>query len=122
MALADRVAALETEVYALYLAARDPRTPLSAKAVILFTVSYIASPIDPIPDFIPVIGVLDELLILMMGVWFSHRRVPDDVLAECRSRVGTIEVGRARWFGVVLAILVWIGLTWVVLRVVLTWV
>jgi uncharacterized membrane protein YkvA (DUF1232 family) len=76
---------LKSNVYALYLAARDPRVPLPAKIVIGAVVAYALSPIDLIPDFIPVIGYLDDLVLLPMGIWLAQRLVPKDVWRECQA-------------------------------------
>ena len=72
-------------MHALYLAARDPRVPWYAKAVALAVAAYAFSPIDLIPDFIPVIGYLDDLIIVPLGILLAVRLIPADVLAEHRS-------------------------------------
>lgn len=77
---------LEREVYALYLACRDPRTPWHAKALAAGVVAYAFSPIDLIPDFIPVLGYLDELVLLPLGVLLVRRMIPGPVMADCRAR------------------------------------
>ena len=84
--LRDRVLALKRETLALYYAARDPRTPWLAKLVVGLVVAYALSPIDLIPDFIPVLGYLDDLLLLPLGIWLAIRLLPAEVLAECRAR------------------------------------
>jgi uncharacterized membrane protein YkvA (DUF1232 family) len=78
---------LETEVRALWLASRDPRVPWHAKAVAGLTVAYALSPIDLIPDFIPVLGHLDDLVLVPLGLALAIRLVPPEVLAEHRARV-----------------------------------
>ena len=75
---------LEREVYALYLACRDPRTPWHAKALAAGVVAYAFSPIDLIPDFIPVLGYLDELVLLPLGVLLVRRMIPEAVMTDCR--------------------------------------
>ncbi len=75
---------LKTETYAIYLASKDPRVPWYAKALILFVVAHTFSPIDLIPDFIPVIGYLDDLIITPLGIALAFKLIPKDVLAECR--------------------------------------
>ncbi|CDN91462.1 YkvA family protein [Agrobacterium tumefaciens] len=75
---------IKRDVHALYLAARDPRTPLLAKAVAVVVAAYALSPIDLIPDFIPVIGYLDDLLIVPLGIMLAARLVPPQLLAEHR--------------------------------------
>ncbi|MFB6156914.1 MAG: YkvA family protein [Haloferacaceae archaeon] len=84
--LRDRLDRLRREVRALGLALRDPRTPRRARLVLGLTVGLAASPIDPIPDFVPVLGYVDDLLLVPAGVWLSRRLTPDEVLAEARSR------------------------------------
>lgn len=106
-----RAEELESEVYAIYLAYRDDRTPVAAKGVILFVVAYAVSPIDPIPDFIPGLGYLDELVVLPAGVALALRLIPEDVLAECRLRADEeIDAGRARWIAAGLTVLLWAAL------------
>ena len=78
--------ALKRELYALYLASRDPRTPWYAKAAIAGVLAYALSPIDLIPDFIPVLGYLDDLVLLPAGVWVALRLIPPAVMAESRAR------------------------------------
>jgi uncharacterized membrane protein YkvA (DUF1232 family) len=107
--LKARARALKTEVYAIYLAARDPRTPWYARALIFFVVAYTFSPIDLIPDFIPVLGYLDDLIITPGGIWLAVRLIPPEVLAEARVTAATREVDRgAGILGAALIILVWI--------------
>lgn len=77
---------LKTETFALYLAARDPRTPWYAKLLVATIVAYALSPIDLIPDFIPVIGYLDDLILIPLGIALAIKLVPHSVLAECRTR------------------------------------
>jgi len=78
-------AALKREVTALALAARDPRTPRVAKLLALAIVAYALSPIDLIPDVIPVLGLLDDLVLLPVGLWAVMRLIPAEVLAEHRA-------------------------------------
>lgn len=76
---------LRKNTYALYLASKDPRVPALAKIVIGVVVAYALSPIDLIPDFIPVIGYLDDLLLLPLGVWLAIRLIPQPVWEECQA-------------------------------------
>jgi uncharacterized membrane protein YkvA (DUF1232 family) len=75
---------LKQETHAVYLAARDPRTPWSAKLVIAIVVAYALSPIDLIPDFIPVLGYLDDLLLLPLGIFLALKLIPTAVIADAR--------------------------------------
>jgi len=77
---------LKAETYALYLAVRDPRTPWYAKLLAGSVAAYALSPIDLIPDFIPVFGYLDDLLIVPLGIWLSLKAIPAEVMDEARVR------------------------------------
>jgi uncharacterized membrane protein YkvA (DUF1232 family) len=77
---------LRAEVYALYLASRDPRMPWYAKVLAVCVVGYALSPIDLIPDFIPVLGYLDDLVLVPLGVALALRMIPPAVMDECRAR------------------------------------
>src|SRR5215204_4849407 len=77
---------LKVEVYALYLAYRDPRVPWYARAFAAVVVGYAFSPIDLIPDPIPVLGYLDDLILIPLGVALAIRMIPEPVLAECREK------------------------------------
>ena len=84
--LRQRARWLKTWVRTLSLAYRDPRVPWHARAVALCVVAYAFSPIDLIPDFVPVLGYLDDLVLLPLGIALALRLIPSDVLAECRER------------------------------------
>jgi len=75
---------LKNNTYALYLASRDARVPTLAKIIIGLVVAYALSPIDLIPDFIPIIGYLDDLLLLPLGIWLAIRLIPQEVWQECQ--------------------------------------
>ncbi len=77
---------LESETYALYLAYRDPRVPWYAKLFAALVVGYAFSPIDLIPDPIPVLGYLDDLILVPLGVALAVRMIPEDVLSESRQK------------------------------------
>ena len=81
--------ALKRDVVALRLAARDPRVPWYAKALAAAVAAYALSPIDLIPDFIPVIGYLDDLVIVPIGIWLAVRMIPPGVMAEYRAAAAT---------------------------------
>jgi uncharacterized membrane protein YkvA (DUF1232 family) len=82
----QRARQLESETYTLYLAYKDPRVPWYAKAFAALLIGYVFSPIDPIPDFIPVVGLLDELVVVPLGVILARKMIPEEVLAECRQK------------------------------------
>lgn len=109
--LADSIAAAKRDVMALYLAVRDPRVPWHAKAVAAVVAAYALSPIDLIPDFIPILGYLDDLLVVAGGVWLVRRLIPPDVLAELR--IAAAERLAARppsWLGAAIVVAVWVAL------------
>ena len=78
--------AMRRETVAVYLAIRDPRTPWIARVVGGLVVAYAASPIDLVPDFVPVLGLLDDLLIVPAGLWLTVRLIPHEILEEARAR------------------------------------
>ncbi|MBB3539447.1 MULTISPECIES: DUF1232 domain-containing protein [unclassified Rhizobium] len=77
---------LKRDIVALWLAARDPRVPWPAKAVAGAVAAYALSPVDLIPDFIPVLGYLDDLVIVPLGIMLALRLVPADVMEDLRTR------------------------------------
>lgn len=101
---------LKRELTALYLAARDPRTPWYARVVGLAVVGYALSPFDLIPDVIPVLGLLDDLIIVPIGFALAIKLIPSDVLAEWRARAaeGRIEdIGVSR-LGAAMIVVIWL--------------
>ena len=107
--LKARARQLKREAYAIYIAARDPRTPWYVKALIFFVVAHTFSPIDLIPDFIPVLGYLDDLIITPGGIWLAVRLIPPEVMAEARATAATRGVdARLGKVGALIIISVWI--------------
>lgn len=89
------------------LAARDPRTPLAAKVLAALVVAYAASPIDLIPDFIPVLGYLDDLILVPLGIWLVLRLIPEAVMIDARARAADMErPGKSLW-GLAIVIALW---------------
>lgn len=82
----QRARQLKTEIYTIYLAYRDPRVPWHAKLFAACVVGYAFSPIDLVPDFIPVLGYLDDLVLIPLGVSLALKMIPHAVLAECREK------------------------------------
>ena len=119
--LKQRVQDLKCDVYAHYLARGDPRIPWHAKVVIILTVAYALSPIDLIPDFIPVIGYLDDLIIVPAGIALAISLMPDNVLEEYRERAKT-ELKNKKinsWVGFMIVLLIWLIMLYLVVRFVL---
>ena len=106
--LKEQAKHLKREIHALYLAARDPRVPWYAQAFLACVVAYALSPIDLIPDPIPILGYLDDLILLPLGIYLAIKMVPSDILDECRQRARLAEAQpqRKNWIagGMILAI------------------
>lgn len=115
-------AALKRDGLTLWFACRDPRTPWYAKALALLIVAYALSPIDLIPDFIPVIGFLDELILLPVAIWIVIRLIPCSVVLDSRARAQAwLEAARPKprlWIGAALVIGLWLLLAWAIWRLV----
>jgi len=102
---------LKAETYALYLAYRHPLTPWYAKVFTGLVVAYAFSPIDLIPDFIPILGYLDDLLLVPLGIALALRMIPATVMDACRAQAQKDLVGEkpVNWLVGVLILAVWIG-------------
>ena len=115
-ALKAWAARIRRDTLALWFAVRDQRTPLWLRSLGYLIIAYALSPIDLIPDFLPVIGYLDELILLPAGLWFMIRFMPAPLLAECRSRADDwIAEGQQRprsKLGAAIVIVIWITVAW----------
>jgi uncharacterized membrane protein YkvA (DUF1232 family) len=111
---------MKRDVIALYLAAHDPRVPWHAKMVATCVAAYALSPIDLIPDFVPILGYLDEVVVLPLGILLAVRLIPPGLMAELRqqaeARYGKRPVSRvaagviiALWITAVVAVGLWIA-------------
>ena len=100
---------LKRDSHAVYLASRDPRVPWYAKALAVAVAAYALSPIDLIPDFIPVIGYLDDLIIVPLGIWLVVRLIPDEVMVECRTRANEAGQRPVSSAGMITVVLIWIA-------------
>src|ERR1700742_156636 len=81
-----RARGLKRDAYAVYLAARDPNTPWYVKVLAFAVAGYALSPIDLIPDFIPVLGYLDDLILVPLGIWLVVSLIPEQAMAEYRAK------------------------------------
>jgi uncharacterized membrane protein YkvA (DUF1232 family) len=106
----ERARQIKSEVYALYLAYRDPRVPWYARVFAACVVAYAFSPIDLIPDPIPVLGYLDDLVLVPLGVVLARKMIPADVLAECRekARKQAAEGKLTNWVAAGVIVAVWV--------------
>ena len=121
MTLRERVRALKRETLTLYFAIRDPRTPLLARLVAGLVVAYALSPIDLIPDFIPVLGYLDDLILVPLGIMLALRLIPTEVLAAARAQAETTLLCPTNRVAAVVIVAIWIAcallLGWWLVRV-----
>lgn len=118
MNLKARAAQLKSDIPALFLALKRPETPPSAKILAGCIVAYALSPIDLIPDFIPVLGLLDDLLILPALAALAIRRIPPEVLAQCRVQAeGMWENGKPkRWYYAIPILLFWALILFLIIK------
>lgn len=114
----NKVKQLKNEVIVLYVAYRDPRVSVWAKALLGLVVGYALSPVDLIPDFIPVLGFLDDLLLLPLGIYWCIKLIPAEVLDEARVKAKEIRPEQSKKAAVVIVgiwvvLVVWVvGMVW----------
>lgn len=108
---------LKRELDAVSLAIRDPRVPWQAKALGALVLAYAFSPIDLIPDFIPVLGYLDDAILVPIGIWLVLRLIPPAVMEDARRRAADSRSDRRprSWVGAALVVTAWVGLAVVLL-------
>jgi uncharacterized membrane protein YkvA (DUF1232 family) len=116
-----RARQLKQEIYALYLAYRDPRTPWYARVFAACVVGYAFSPIDLIPDVIPVLGYLDDLVLVPLGIAIALRMIPPPVIAECReeARIVLEQDRPTNWAAAVVIVAIWLFLAALTIAVVM---
>ena len=105
-----RAQRLKTETYALYIAYKDPRVPWYAKVLTAFIVAHTLSPIDLIPDFIPVFGYLDDLIITTLGLTLALKMIPEEVMIEARqeAELSMGKMDRVARVGMIIVVSIWI--------------
>ena len=99
---------LKVDAHAAWLAARDPRTAWYARLFGLLVTAYALSPIDLIPDFIPVLGLLDDAVLIPMGLWLFLKMLPEGLFEECRARAEAASHRPHSGLGIILILLVWL--------------
>lgn len=104
----DWARSIKRDVVAVYFAARHPRTPWWLRLLALTVAAYALSPIDLIPDFIPILGYLDDLLIVPLGLMLVMRLLPPDILAESRARAAALLQRPRSWMAAGLFVLLWL--------------
>jgi uncharacterized membrane protein YkvA (DUF1232 family) len=107
--LPDWARDIKRDVLALWLAARDPRTPWHAKLAAASVAAYALSPIDLIPDFIPVVGYLDDLIIVPFGILLTVKLIPDELMTEFREEALRLESRPNSYAAAAAIILVWVA-------------
>ena len=111
---------LKQDAVMLWFARNHPKTPLIAKLLVIVTVAYALSPIDLIPDFIPVLGYLDDLIIVPVLIWLTVKLLPDDVIQESRAKAGQWMEERQKnpvsKLGAALMVLLWGGALYLIWR------
>lgn len=105
-------------MFAIYLAYRNPRTPWYAKVFIAAIIGYALSPIDLIPDFIPVLGYIDDFILIPAAISFAITMIPEDVMKECRenAKSESLSTGK-RWVGAAIIVLIWLLALYIVVNV-----
>ncbi len=99
---------IRRDVLAIWLAARDPRTPWYARALALAVAAYALSPIDLIPDFVPVLGYLDDAILVPLGILAVVALVPRHVMAECRARAAAAAGRPVSKIGAAVIVALWL--------------
>jgi uncharacterized membrane protein YkvA (DUF1232 family) len=113
---------LEYETYAIYLSYKDPRVPWYIKILIILFLGYILSPIDFIPDFIPVLGYLDDFILVTVGIPLLHRMIPKEILKEHEeeARLKFNDKNQKIWYIGFIVILIWLLIIFIILRFILS--
>ena len=102
--------ALKRDAYAVYLAARDPNTPWYVKILAVIVAAYAFSPIDLIPDFIPVLGYLDDLILVPLGIWLVVSLIPEQAMAGYRAKASeALQRPHGNKFAAIAIIAIWIA-------------
>ena len=118
MSLKERAKKLKTDIPAVFIAMRKKETPVAAKIIAGIAIAYALSPIDLIPDFIPVLGYLDDIILLPALVALIIRLIPPEVFTECRKEAENLwEGGKPkRWYYALPIILVWLIIVFLIIR------
>jgi uncharacterized membrane protein YkvA (DUF1232 family) len=108
----EKARTLQRETYAVYLACRDPRVPWYGRLLAVCVVGYTFSPIDLIPDFVPVLGYLDDLILIPLGIALLLKFIPSEVMAECREKAAAVMTSGkpTNWVAAAVIVVIWIGL------------
>ncbi|MGN0666416.1 MAG: YkvA family protein [Huintestinicola sp.] len=118
MDLKQKAFQLKKEIPAIFLALKHKETPVSAKILAAVTISYALSPIDLIPDFIPMLGYLDDIIILPSLAALTLKLIPDDILEQCRKDSENMWLNGKpkKWYYAVPIILIWLMIIWAIVK------
>jgi len=108
--LRQRARLLKRDSLVLWFALRDPRAPWYARLVAVLVVAYALSPIDLIPDFIPILGYLDDLVLIPLGIVLCLKLMPPAVLADARVKAAALVRKPRNWAAALVIVLIWVGL------------
>ena len=113
----EKVKQLKTEVVVLYFVLKDRRTPWYAKALIAVIIAYALSPVDLIPDFIPVLGYLDDLILVPVGIYLALKLVPAEILEEHRQKANTETINsRTKWIASAVIVGIWLLVLYLIIK------
>jgi len=118
--LKEKTKKLKKDIFALYLAYKDPRVLWYAKAFIALVIGYAISPIDLIPDFIPVLGYLDDLILIPLGISLAIKMIPKNILDEYKEKTSTEKINiRTKWLIALIIIFIWSFVIYLILKLLL---
>lgn len=116
--LKDKARTIKRELMALYCAYKHPKVPWFAKAFIALIIGYALSPIDLVPDFIPILGYLDDLILIPIGITIALKMIPREIMEECRRNAAVMDknsLGKS-WIAGGIIIIIWVALIVVLIR------
>jgi uncharacterized membrane protein YkvA (DUF1232 family) len=117
--LKQKAKELKIEIHALYLAYKDPRVPWYKKAFLVLIIAYAINPLDLIPDFIPILGYLDDLIIVPLGIYLAVKIIPKEILTECREKAKNEPIRmKTRWVIAAIIILIWLILAYFIFKLI----
>lgn len=118
MRLKERAKKLKTDIPAVYLALKSKETPIIAKILAAITVGYALSPIDLIPDFIPVLGYLDDVVLLPALILLTVKMIPEEVWAKCREDAEMLwaDGKPKKWYYAIPIVLIWMVIIWLIAK------
>lgn len=114
--LKDKAREIKKSIIILYLAAKHPETPWYAKLLVAMVISYALSPIDLIPDFIPVLGYLDDLIIVPAGILLALKLIPQPVIEECQLKSQSVMLKGKGFYAAVVIALIWLLVAYLIIQ------